>query len=89
VWSFYEGKEALLSEQRNEDLGQFIIVMNHEEQYSIWSAEKQIPLGWRAVGQVGSKQECVRQINEMWIDMRPLSLRRAMSRADSPGPSET
>ncbi len=52
--------------------------MNHEEQYSIWPDGKEIPDGWRAVGKNGLKKECLSYINEVWIDMRPLSLRKKM-----------
>ena len=51
------------------------VVVNHEEQYSIWEIRKEIPLGWRAIGKSGSKTECLDFINEVWTDMRPLSLR--------------
>jgi MbtH protein len=56
------------------------VVMNHEEQYSIWPADKEIPAGWREAGKQGQKAECLAYINEVWTDMRPLSLRKAMSR---------
>ena len=57
------------------------VVMNHEEQYSIWPAHKELPLGWNAVGRSGSRKECLDYIEEVWTDMRPLSLRRAMDAA--------
>jgi MbtH protein len=56
----------------------YTVVVNHEEQYSIWPEYKEIPAGWKAVGKVGTKQECLDYINEKWTDMRPLSLRRQM-----------
>jgi MbtH protein len=52
------------------------VVVNHEEQYSIWRADQAIPSGWRDAGKGGSKQECLVYIKEVWADMRPLSLRR-------------
>jgi len=55
------------------------VVLNHEEQYSIWPADRENPLGWRGVGVTGSKDECLRHIGEVWTDMRPLSLRKAMA----------
>jgi MbtH protein len=55
------------------------VVMNHEEQYSIWPDDKKIPDGWRAVGRRGSKAECLQYIEETWTDMRPLSLRKRMA----------
>ncbi len=57
----------------------FNVVINHEEQYSIWPDYKEIPNGWRATGKSGKKQECLDYINEVWTDMRPLSLRKHMA----------
>jgi len=54
------------------------VVLNHEEQYSIWPANRDNPLGWRDDGKKGTKQECLDYIKEVWTDMRPLSLRRHM-----------
>lgn len=54
------------------------VVVNHEEQYSIWPVDRDCPIGWNDVGKVGSKQECLEYIKEVWTDMRPLSLRKAM-----------
>jgi MbtH protein len=51
------------------------VVRNHEEQYSIWSVEREIPAGWEAVGQRGTKAECLAYIEAVWTDMRPRSLR--------------
>ena len=53
------------------------VVVNHEEQYSIWPADRENPLGWRDVGKSGPKAECLAYIEEVWTDMRPLSLRQA------------
>jgi uncharacterized protein YbdZ (MbtH family) len=61
-----------------EDTTIYKVVVNHEEQYSIWPANKENPLGWRDVGKVGPKDECLAYIKEVWTDMRPLSLRRKM-----------
>ncbi len=54
------------------------VVVNHEEQYSIWPADRELPIGWREAGKRGLKQECLDHISEVWTDMRPLSLRRRM-----------
>ena len=54
------------------------VVVNHQGQYSIWSAHRENPLGWRDVGKSGSKPECLAYIKEVWTDMRPLSLRQQM-----------
>jgi MbtH protein len=57
------------------------VVLNHEEQYSIWPVERANPLGWRDGGPSGTKAECLAFIKEAWTDMRPLSLRRSMEAA--------
>ena len=57
------------------------VVVNHEEQYSIWPADRENPLGWRDAGKSGTKAECLAYIKEVWTDMRPLSLRRQMDEA--------
>ena len=62
----------------DDDTTEYVVVVNHEEQYSIWPAYKEIPLGWSDAGKRGTKQECLAYIEEVWTDMRPLSLRRAM-----------
>jgi MbtH protein len=62
----------------------FKVVVNHEEQYSIWPEQKILPPLWREVGKSGTKQECLSYIKEIWIDMRPLSLRKAMEDALDP-----
>ena len=54
------------------------VVVNHEEQYSIWPADRDNALGWNDAGKTGSKQECLAYIGEIWTDMRPLSLRQKM-----------
>jgi MbtH protein len=61
-----------------EDTRTYTVVRNHEEQYSIWFADRDLPLGWTAVGKTGSKADCLTYIKEVWTDMRPLSLRKAM-----------
>jgi len=62
----------------DEDIRRFRAVVNHEEQYSIWFAERELPLGWRDAGKEGTKRECLDYIEKVWTDMRPLSLRKAM-----------
>lgn len=59
----------------------YIVVVNHEEQYSIWSADRNVPSGWSKVDKSGSKEECLNYIEEVWTDMRPLSLRKQMEEA--------
>jgi uncharacterized protein YbdZ (MbtH family) len=71
-----------LSETDREDTTVYKVVVNHEEQYSIWPIYKEIPLGWKEVGKSGQKSECLDYIKEVWTDMRPLSLRRRMEAAE-------
>lgn len=54
------------------------VVINHEEQYSIWPADRENPPGWTDAGKSGHKAECLAYIKEVWVDMRPLSLRKQM-----------
>ncbi len=61
-----------------EDVTIYKVVVNHEEQYSIWPDYKEIPLGWKDVRKVGLKPDCLAFIKEVWTDMRPLSLRKKM-----------
>ncbi len=61
----------------NEALSQ--VVVNDEEQFSIWPDGREIPGGWREVGVVGTREECLAHIDQVWTDMRPLSLRRQMA----------
>lgn len=68
-----------------EDTSTYLVVINHEEQYSIWPDYKEIPKGWKAVGKTGKKDECLTYIKEAWTDMRPLSLRKHMEEAEQQG----
>jgi MbtH protein len=61
-----------------EDTTIYKVVVNHEEQYSIWPAHRDNPLGWRDAGKSGLKSDCLEFVNEVWTDMRPLSLRKKM-----------
>jgi MbtH protein len=72
-----------MSSDEREDLTIYKVVVNHEEQYSIWPADRDNPLGWKDVGKSGRKQECLDYIKEVWTDMRPLSLRKSMEQAAS------
>lgn len=86
----------------DEDTRQYSVVVNHEEQYSIWFSDRELPLGWELVPipeqwleqyraglneaekkQPGNKRECLAYIEEIWTDMRPLSLRKKMESAAS------
>lgn len=59
-----------------EDTTIYKVVVNHEEQYSIWPQNRSNPLGWRDVGKSGLKEDCLAYIKEVWTDMTPLSLRK-------------
>lgn len=61
-----------------EDTRTYTVVVNDEEQYSIWFAERELPLGWKSCGKSGTRQECLDYIETVWTDMRPLSVRRRM-----------
>ena len=61
--------------EETEDQTTYKVVMNHEEQYSIWPEGRENALGWRDVGKSGLKADCLAFIKEVWTDMRPLSLR--------------
>ncbi|GGJ49794.1 MbtH family protein [Deinococcus roseus] len=61
-----------------EDNTLYMVVVNGEEQYSIWPADRELPLGWLDTGFHGLKADCLKHIEEIWIDMRPLSLRQKM-----------
>ena len=60
------------------------VVVNHEEQYSIWPADRESAPGWRDEGTSGSREDCLAHIDRVWTDLRPLSLRARMrdERAD-------
>jgi MbtH protein len=66
--------------EEDEDTTVYKVVKNHEEQYSIWPEYRDLPLGWVEAGKSGKKAECLAYIKEVWTDMRPLSLRKAMEK---------
>ena len=66
-----------------EDTTIYMAVVNDEEQYSIWPAERQNALGWFDAGKTGTRAECLAYIKDVWTDMRPLSLRRRMDQPES------
>jgi MbtH protein len=63
----------------------FDVVLNHEEQYSIWPSDRQLPAGWSRGGFQGPKADCLRHIEDVWTDMRPKSLHDRMARAAAQG----
>jgi len=72
---------AAVNRDEQEDTTIYKVVVNHEEQYSIWPADRENPLGWRDAGPSGLKGECLGYIEQVWTDMRPLSLRKQMEEA--------
>jgi MbtH protein len=64
----------------NEQL--YRVVVNHEDQYSIWPLERDLPLGWSATDMSGGRDDCLAFIDQVWTDMRPLSLRRQMDSSE-------
>jgi len=77
-----EGDERM----QGEDV-RYRVVMNDEEQYSIWPADRENAPGWRDEGFAGSREQCLDHIEKVWHDMRPLSLRKKMGRTDPGGRS--
>lgn len=65
----------------HDDDARYKVVVNHEEQYSIWPADRENAIGWSDTGKTGTKAECLEHIQEVWTDMRPLSLRKKMEEA--------
>ena len=70
-----------MNDENIDPIQTYKVVLNHEEQYSIWPADRENPVGWRDGGKSGSKEECLTYIKEVWTDMRPLSLRKKMEEA--------
>lgn len=64
-----------MTDDEKEDTTIYRVVVNHEEQYSIWPSTRDTPAGWKDAGKQGTKAECLAYIEEVWTDMRPLSLR--------------
>jgi MbtH protein len=64
-----------MSREPTEPAVTYKVVVNHEEQFSIWPADRPNPQGWRDAGPVGPKEDCLAYIEKVWTDMRPLSLR--------------
>jgi MbtH protein len=74
-------RERDVSANEDRDAATYRVVVNHEEQYSIWSADRELPAGWSDAGISGSRETCLAHIEEVWTDMRPLSLRKHMAEA--------
>jgi MbtH protein len=76
-------QERKMYQDNKEDTTIYKVVVNHEEQYSIWAADRENPIGWKDVGKSGLKAECLEYIKQVWTDMRPLSLRKKMEETAS------
>ncbi|MEU4805402.1 MbtH family NRPS accessory protein [Actinosynnema sp. NPDC023587] len=63
----------------NAETPQFLVVVNTEEQYSVWFADRDLPLGWHAEGTRGTRQECLDHITRVWTDLRPRSVREHLA----------
>jgi uncharacterized protein YbdZ (MbtH family) len=70
----------------DDDKTVYDVVVNHEEQYSIWPADREMCPGWKAAGKTGLKPECLEYISDVWTDMRPLSLRKQMEEMEARRP---
>ena len=71
-----------MNKKRNDaNLSCFSVVINEEDQYSIWPVERDLPPGWRGAGKTGSREECLAFIDEVWVDMRPRSARKSTLRS--------
>lgn len=62
----------------DDDNGDFFVLVNHEDQYSLWPAFVEVPAGWRVEFGQGGRADCLAYVEEQWTDMRPLSLREQM-----------
>jgi MbtH protein len=73
--------QAIIPDPQDDERSVYRIVVNQEEQFSVWPAKLSVTEGWREEGTVGAKGECLARINRLWTDMRPLSLRKGMAAA--------
>ncbi|HVV85854.1 MAG TPA: MbtH family protein [Kofleriaceae bacterium] len=73
-----------MSDER-EDATIYKVVVNDEEQYSIWPADRENALGWHDAGKAGTREECLAYIEAVWTDLRPLSLRQKLAEAERRG----
>jgi MbtH protein len=74
-----------MNADERDEIAQFTVVLNDEDQYSIWPADRENPLGWRSAGTSGSKESCLAYITTVWTDMRPRSLRERMEQSRPAG----
>ncbi len=79
-------KKDAMSREDDDDSRIYRVVVNHEEQYSLWPQDRPLPGGWRASGMTGTKLQCMAHVDEVWTDMRPLSVRQSV--AVDPAPTQ-
>lgn len=72
------GAGAVVTNPFDDEESEFLVLINHEAQYSLWPAHLDIPPGWSATGPRGRRQVCIEWIDANWTDMRPASLVREM-----------
>jgi uncharacterized protein YbdZ (MbtH family) len=72
-----------MNSEDEDDRITYTVVVNHDEQYSIWPANRELPLGWHPVGKTGRKAECLEYIDLVWKDMRPLSVRKHLEQSQN------
>ena len=66
-----------MSDDGAED-GRYLVVINDEEQYSVWPQDREIPTGWKPAGKSGSREECLDYIEDAWTDITPRSVQERM-----------
>lgn len=63
----------------DDESGTFFVLMNDEEQHSIWPTFAEIPSGWRVAFGEATREDCLTYVNDHWTDLRPRSLRESMA----------
>ena len=71
-------KKQQKSAPSDQDNTRYCVVVNSEEQYSYWFADGQLPVGWKSTGFTGTRAECLQEVDNIWTDMRPLSVRKSL-----------
>ncbi|MGW2088797.1 MbtH family protein [Streptomyces sp. NPDC001880] len=67
-----------MTNSTSDDTLQYKVVANHEEQYSIWFADRPLPAGWAETGFSGTREACLEHIGEVWTDLTPKSVRERL-----------
>jgi uncharacterized protein YbdZ (MbtH family) len=61
----------------DDEAGTFVVLVNDEEQHSLWPTFADVPSGWRQVYGEASRADCLQYVEERWTDTRPKALREA------------